>query len=132
MIFCGNIIAEDCCIRRAIGMADRTDIVNIRDEKGRSTWPEKNSEEDIDRTLSKISIRAQQGEYFNNPYSEGTVFKEVRWGKPATLGIPVSGGLCRPRNLKQRQKRKLHESRCPAGTAQRRLLCAPLPGGQCQ
>ena len=81
VIFCGNIIAEDCCIRRAIGMADRTDIVNIRDEKGRSPWPEKNSEEDIDRTLSKISIRAQQGEYFNNPYSEGTVFKEVRWGK---------------------------------------------------
>ena len=81
VIFCGNIIAEDCCIRRAIGMADHTDIVNIRDGKGRSTWPEKNSEEDIDRTLSKISIRTQQGEYFNNPYSEGTVFKEVRWGK---------------------------------------------------
>ena len=81
VVFCGNIIAEDCCIRRAIRMADHTDIVNIRDGKGRSTWPEKNSEEDIDRTLSKISIRTQQGEYFNNPYSEGTVFKEVRWGK---------------------------------------------------
>ena len=29
----------------------------------------------IDRILSKISMKAQQGEYFNNPLSEGKIFK---------------------------------------------------------
>ena len=77
IIFNGNIIAKDSCITRAIDMADHVDIVNIRDKNGKSTWPEKNSEEDIDRILSKISYRAQQGEYFNNPIREGTVFKEI-------------------------------------------------------
>ena len=65
VIFCGNIIAKDCCVVRAGEMADSWDIVNIRDKNGFSTWPEKNSEEDIDRTLSKISKKAAQGEYFN-------------------------------------------------------------------
>ena len=45
---CGNIIAKDCCVVRAGEMADSWDIVNIRDKNGFSTWPEKNSEEDIE------------------------------------------------------------------------------------
>lgn len=81
VIFCGNIIAKDCCVTRAGAIADHWDIVNIRDKEGRSTWPEKNSEEAIDETLSKISASAQQTEYFNNPVSEGEVFKELTWGK---------------------------------------------------
>ncbi len=81
VIFCGNIIAKDCCVVRAGAMADNWDVINIRDVSGKSSWPEKNSEEDIDRTLSKISAKAQQGEYFNNPVSEGEVFKELRYGK---------------------------------------------------
>jgi len=66
ILFCGNIIAKDCCITRAGEIADHWDIVNIRDKQGRSTWPEKNTEEHIDRTLSKISTLSQQHEYFNN------------------------------------------------------------------
>ena len=66
IVFCGNIIAKDCCVVRAGAMADHWDIVNIRDKDGNSTWPEKNSEESIDRTLSKITTRAAQGEYFNS------------------------------------------------------------------
>lgn len=85
VIFCGNIIAKDCCITRAGEMADHWDIVNIRDKNGKSTWPEKNSEEDIDRTLSKISTLSQQHEYFNNPISEGEIFKEVVYGKVPPL-----------------------------------------------
>lgn len=81
VIFCGNIIAKDCCVVRAGEMADHWDIVNIRDKNGRSTWPEKNSEEDIDRVLSKISRKAAQGEYFNNPISEGEVFESISYGK---------------------------------------------------
>ena len=81
IIFCGNIIAKDCCVTRAGEMADNWDIVNIRDKNGKSTWPEKNTEEDIDRVLSKISTKAAQGEYFNNPISLGEIFKDIRYGK---------------------------------------------------
>ena len=81
VVFCGNIIAPDCCVKRAGEQADHWDIVNIRDSEGKSTWPEKNTEERIDRILSKISTRAAQQEYFNNPLSEGDVFKEITWGK---------------------------------------------------
>ncbi|WP_418981718.1 hypothetical protein [Alistipes sp.] len=81
IIFCGNIIAEDCCIVRAGKFADHWDIVNIRDRNGRSTWPEKNTEEHIDRALAKVSTKAQQGEYFNNPIVEGKTFGPRKWGK---------------------------------------------------
>lgn len=85
VIFCGNIIAKDCCVVRAGKIARHWDIVNIRDKDGNSTWPQKNSEEAIDETLSKISASAQQTEYYNNPVSEGEVFKELRWGKVPPL-----------------------------------------------
>jgi hypothetical protein len=85
VIFCGNIIAKDCCIVRAIKVADHSDIINIRmpDENGvlRSSWPDKNCEEDIDRVLSKISYSSAQKEYFNNPITEGVIFKQLQWGE---------------------------------------------------
>lgn len=86
VIFCGNIIAKDCCVVRAGAMADHWDIVNIRDKEGRSTWPEKNTEEHIDRVLAKISRKAAQEEYFNNPISEGEVFQKITYGKVPALG----------------------------------------------
>lgn len=82
IIFCGNRIAADCCIERAVKLADHVEQVNIRDERGHSTWPEKNSEPAIDRVLAQKSYAAQQKEYFNNPLTEGSVFKEMAW-KPA-------------------------------------------------
>ena len=85
VIFCGNIIAKDCCVVRAGAMADHWDIVNIRDKNGRSTWPQKNTEQHIDRVLSKISRKAAQGEYFNNPISEGEIFRSVTFGKVPNL-----------------------------------------------
>lgn len=85
IVFCGNIIARDCCVVRAGEKADHWDIVNIRDKDGHSTWPEKNSEEDIDRVLSGISTHAAQAEYFNNPISVGEVFETVSYGKVPPL-----------------------------------------------
>lgn len=85
VIFCGNIIARDCCVVRAGAMANHWDIVNIRDKNGHSTWPSKNAEEKIDAALSKISTASQQTEYFNNPISEGEVFKELTYGKVPKL-----------------------------------------------
>lgn len=80
ILFCGNIIAPDCCINRAIEMADHVDIINIRDKTGKSSWG-KNTEENIDRVLSKISYASAQGEYFNNPITEGSVFKNLAFKK---------------------------------------------------
>jgi hypothetical protein len=85
VIFCGNIIAKDCCVVRAGKMADNWDIVNIRDKEGHSTWPQKNTEEHIDRVLSKISTKAAQGEYFNNPLSVGEIFQNLTFGKVPPL-----------------------------------------------
>ena len=77
IIFCGNRISMDSCIQRATDIADHTEVVNIRDEAGRSVWAEKNREADIDRVLSQKSYAAQQKEYFNNPITEGAVFAEL-------------------------------------------------------
>jgi predicted phage terminase large subunit-like protein len=86
VIFCGNRIAIDTCVERATRFADHVDEINIRDPAGLSVWPQKNSELDIDRVLSQKSYAAQQKEYFNNPLSEGAVFKNMVW-KPA---LPLS------------------------------------------
>jgi hypothetical protein len=85
ILFNGNIIAKDCCVVRAMAKADKTDIVNIRDKDGHSSWPEKNSEEDIDRFLSLMSTAAAQAEYFNNPVSDGEIFKNRLYGKVPPL-----------------------------------------------
>lgn len=81
VIFCGNIIAEHCCMKKAIAIADYSQVINIRDKNGKSTWPQKNTEAMIDRALSKISYIAQQGEYFNNPITKGKVFEKIHYGK---------------------------------------------------
>lgn len=85
VIWCGNIIAKDCCVARAGAQANHWDIVNIRDKSGKSTWPAKNTEEMIDRTLSKIPRSAQQKEYFNNPLTQGEIFKNLTLGKVPPL-----------------------------------------------
>lgn len=81
IIFLGNRIAEDCCVSRAALVADHVSEINIRDAYGESTWPEKNTDEHIERVLSKISYATVQKEYYNNPISEGRVFKEIYFGK---------------------------------------------------
>jgi hypothetical protein len=106
-IWCGNIIAEDCCITRAGERARELsklpkklgnwDIINLRmvdikhpdpvnDFKyGKSVWPEKNSEEQIDLVQAQVSEAAVQKECYNNPYTEGKVFPEMKFGKVPPL-----------------------------------------------
>lgn len=106
-IFCGNIIAKDCCITRAgkkaLELARRKkplgnwDIKNLRmlninkpDPKndflyGKSVWPEKNTEENIDIVQAQVSTLSVQKECYNNPLSEGDTFKEMHWGKVPPL-----------------------------------------------
>lgn len=79
VLWLGNIIAPDCCVVRAGKIADYTEIINIRDDKGKSVWPSKNSEEDIDYLLSKVSYESGQQEFFNNPMRQGQTFKELTY-----------------------------------------------------
>lgn len=85
VLWCGNVIAKDCCIARAGRIARHWDIVNIRDKHGRSTWPAKNTEEMIDNVLANISAKSAQAEYFNNPVSEGKIFRNLPFGKVPPL-----------------------------------------------
>lgn len=89
IVFCGNIIAKDTCVSRAARMADHWDVVNIVDRQGNSSWPEKNSPEQIDRIRRKISAAAFQGEYMNNPVTEGKIFKNLTFAPvPALKKFP--------------------------------------------
>lgn len=85
VIFNGNIIAEDCCMLKAMEKADYYQIVNIRDKAGKSTWPNKNTEELIDIALRSLSYNAIMGEYYNTPITEGKVFKKLTYGKMRPL-----------------------------------------------
>jgi hypothetical protein len=85
ILFNGNIISKDSTIVKASKKASHFDVVNIRDKHGKSTWPQKNSEEDIDKILSFISWASQQTEYFNTPVEEGNIFKEETYGKIPSL-----------------------------------------------
>ncbi|MBW7838590.1 MAG: hypothetical protein H3C36_02895 [Chitinophagaceae bacterium] len=85
IIVCGNIIGKYTTVTEMMKKADHAEIVNIRDKHGKSTWPSKNTEVQIDRVLKTISNRSAQKEYFNNPVSEGTVFKEITYDKVPQL-----------------------------------------------
>lgn len=77
----GNIIHDNCVVKYMGTKADKFDIVNIRNVVGKSSWPEKNTEEQIDRVLSAISYESAQKEYYNNPMDGGDTFKELTDGK---------------------------------------------------
>lgn len=105
VIWCGNIIAQDCCVKRAGKMADHWETINICDKNGVSSWPEKNTKQRIDRIKLKITTRAFQQEYMNNPLSEGETFKEMRWDKCPPLSklqFVVAYGDPAPSNSKNK------------------------------
>jgi hypothetical protein len=79
VIWLGNLMAKHCCIALSMEKADKVDMVNLEDEEGNSTWPEKNSLEHIARIKEKISLASYMTEYMNKPGTEGTTFKEIRW-----------------------------------------------------
>lgn len=84
IIFQGNLISKNSIIAKASEVADFVETINIRDKNGRSSW-KKNTEEQIDWILSKISWASAQKEYYNNPISEGTVFKDLIFDKVPEL-----------------------------------------------
>jgi hypothetical protein len=79
VIWLGNMMAKYCCMSCACEKADKKDVVNLENEEGKSSWPEKNTAENIARIKEKISLSAYMTEYMNQPGTEGTTFKEIRW-----------------------------------------------------
>lgn len=87
--FDNNIIGEDSIAVRAAAYADDVELVNWRDESGKSTWPQKNKEEDIVYLETHLSYEAVQKEGYNNPMSRGKTFKEITWDEcPSISSLP--------------------------------------------
>jgi phage terminase large subunit-like protein len=84
-VLVGNIISKESIIVKASRVADDFEQINILDKKGQPSWKERYSLSDVNYMLSKISYASGQKEYFNNPLSEGSVFKEMTWGKVPPL-----------------------------------------------
>lgn len=89
IVFDNNLIAEDSCAMRFGDIADDVETVNVRDEEGNSSWPEKNSIKDIEDMENSLSYEAIQQEFYNNPIRQGVAFKEMVWGKcPPLKDLP--------------------------------------------
>lgn len=102
-VFAGNIIAKEGCIVKASKVADLFIKVNILDKNGNPSWS-RYSKKQVDYMLSKISYASAQKEYFNNPISEGTVFKDITFGKiPALSRFKYLVAYCDP-SYKQSKK----------------------------
>ncbi|MDV3880731.1 hypothetical protein BAS06_09410 [Elizabethkingia miricola] len=83
----GNIIAKYCTITILGELADCWDVVNLTDKQGNPNWEDKYPKETIKRMFynskgkRKISKKAEQKEYYNNPNAEGDTFKIISYGK---------------------------------------------------
>jgi predicted phage terminase large subunit-like protein len=76
-IVIGNIIAKNSIVDRALKIADFKQVVNILNEKGQPSWKENYTLEQCQYMIGKLGYRLSQREYFNNPFSEGKVFKKA-------------------------------------------------------
>lgn len=74
-VMVGNIIAKDSLVKRAIKVSDdheQIDILHI----GQPSWKERFTLQECQYMISKMGYRLSQREYFNNPISEGKVFRK--------------------------------------------------------
>ena len=72
----GNRIAKDTVLGKAVEKADVHIKANIYDDHGNVSWKERYTREMCEYMITKMGYRLSQREYFNNPISEGKVFKK--------------------------------------------------------
>jgi phage terminase large subunit-like protein len=70
-----NRISKDCLVYRASLRADYTETINLLDKNGKPTWPERFTLSQCRYMIEQMGTRMSQREYFNNPITEGKVFK---------------------------------------------------------
>lgn len=87
-IVVGNRISQNSLVAR---MAELQGIyhnkVNALDKQGKPAWPEKYTYNEIQAVINKLGYRASQQELFNNPVTEGAVFKRnwIRFEQPPRI-----------------------------------------------
>lgn len=78
VIFAGNMISKNSVISE-MSKNKRYIVhqVNALDKNGKPSWWQKNSLEDIQLAIEEMGYRRSQKELFNNPITEGAIFKEA-------------------------------------------------------
>jgi predicted phage terminase large subunit-like protein len=75
-IMVGNRISKNSVLAQFATVAGiYHTVVNALDENGKPTWHEKYTKDDIDQVIQTIGVRRAQKEFFNNPITDGAVFK---------------------------------------------------------
>lgn len=83
----GNIIAKICSITILGELADEWDVVNLTDKNGKPNWEAKFGLDVIKKMFynskgkRKISKKAEQKEYYNNPSAIGNTLTQFLYGK---------------------------------------------------
>lgn len=67
--------------------------INLTDEKGKPTWPERYSQEDVDTIIANDDYYTSQREDFNNPIEEGKLFKAEKIIQRSVHGNEVFDGF---------------------------------------
>ncbi|GHV31596.1 hypothetical protein FACS1894177_06530 [Bacteroidia bacterium] len=85
-IMVGNLISKQSVLANiAASEGMFVTRVDVRDEHGNPSWPELWTEERIREKEMFMGFISFQKEYMNNPIAEGTVFKEIVFGKVPPL-----------------------------------------------
>lgn len=76
-IMVGNLIHKKACLAKISEIETFTTIqINVIDEKGNISWPDKYTLSEIEDIRKTLGERRFSKEYMNNPIQEGTVFKD--------------------------------------------------------
>ena len=81
-VFVGNRIHKNSVLANFAKIAGvHHTVVNALDDSGKPTWKEKYSNSDIQEVIDTIGTRRAQKEFFNNPITDGSVFrlKDIRF-----------------------------------------------------
>jgi hypothetical protein len=74
-VMVGNKFAKDMVLSRVYEIADHRMQVNILDDSGQPSWPERYSAQECEFMITKMGYNVAQREYFNNPIQEGKTFR---------------------------------------------------------
>lgn len=70
-----NKIAEKSLMARIYEIADYKETINLLDKRGKPSWS-RHSLADCQYMINKMGTLLAEREYFNNPYTEGKVFRK--------------------------------------------------------
>ena len=139
ILFNGNIIAPDCCIKRAIEKATElkakgighVDIINIRGKDGLSVWPEK----ELRGGYRPLPLTGQRGGGTERVLQQpGGGRRRVRGNhlreSAGTFQVQVPGDIRGPRTGREQDEKKFHQNGVPARETRGKALSDKNVPGQ--